>query len=199
MEEAQSCAGPPTGFTFGGTECWDLETTAVYTGSITVCFSYDESEIVGPELALVLLHYDTGLNAWVDITSSLDAVGNIICGEITTLSPFRVATSDTPTGVIDHPATPSRLALHQNVPNPFNPATTISFDVPAGGADVTLVVYDVRGHLISTLLREYRDAGLWSVQWDGSDDFGQHVASGTYFYQLQAGGITETGRMVLLK
>ncbi|HKW12993.1 MAG TPA: FlgD immunoglobulin-like domain containing protein, partial [Candidatus Krumholzibacteria bacterium] len=101
-----------------------------------------------------------------------------------------------PTGVGNSPVA---FALHANVPNPFNPITTISYDVPARGADVNISIYDVSGRLVRGLVHEHRAAGVWSAQWNGEDDRGQHVASGVYFYRMRAGEFVDTKKMVLLK
>ena len=95
--------------------------------------------------------------------------------------------------------TPRGFALHQNIPNPFNPVTTINYEVAAGGADVTLAVYDVAGRLVRMLLDEHQAAGSHDVVWDGRDDAGTAVSSGVYFYRMSSGAFTDSKRMVLLK
>ncbi|MFH1069711.1 MAG: FlgD immunoglobulin-like domain containing protein, partial [Candidatus Glassbacteria bacterium] len=97
-------------------------------------------------------------------------------------------------------ALPKAFALAQNWPNPFNPSTTISYSVPEGNAEkVTLRVYDLRGKLVKTLVDQVREAGAYSVYWDGTDESGRQTASGVYFYRLSAGSFTQTRKMVLLK
>jgi hypothetical protein len=103
--------------------------------------------------------------------------------------------ADTATPVKD---TPTKFALFDAVPNPFNPRTTISFALPAA-SHVELSVYDVSGRLVATLLDENRPAGTHRVEWDGRNRAGERVASGVYLYRIQAGGFTDTKRMVLLK
>ncbi len=94
---------------------------------------------------------------------------------------------------------PQRYRLHQNVPNPFNPSTTIRFDVAGKGGRVTLQIFDVRGRLVRTLLDAPVAAGGKSVRWDGRDDAGGSVATGVYLYRLNAPGFSETRKMLLLK
>jgi hypothetical protein len=106
---------------------------------------------------------------------------------------------DLASGAGDSPETPSQWTLHQNVPNPFNPATTISYDVPEGGGNVTLAVYDVAGRLVITLVSGRHSAGTKQVAWNGRNDRGQQVATGVYFYRLTAGGFTQTRKMLLIK
>lgn len=173
---------------------FNITTDASYTGGIDVCLSYDENNIPGSEDDLVLLHYDGSM--WVDVTTFRDPWSNEICGRVTSLSPFVigavVATS------IGNPTVPAEFALHPNVPNPFNPVTTIQYDVPSS-VDVNISIYDVAGRLVRELVNEHRAAGRWSAQWNGDDDGGQRVASGVYFYRMRAGAFVDTKKMVLLK
>jgi flagellar hook assembly protein FlgD len=90
------------------------------------------------------------------------------------------------------------LALSQNVPNPFNPTTTIRFTLPER-AGVTLQVYDVSGALVRQLAEGEYGAGPHEVQWNGRDRGGNAVGSGVYFYRLITGNRTLTRKMVLLK
>jgi hypothetical protein len=112
------------------------------------------------------------------------------------MSPFAMLGPDFVTGV-DGPAL-SSARLEQNVPNPFNPTTTIVFTIAKAG-DVSLRVYDPAGRLIRTLVQEHRDAKTHSITWNGRNDAGDAVASGVYFYRLTAFGFEQTRRMVLLK
>ncbi len=93
---------------------------------------------------------------------------------------------------------PLKLRLGQNVPNPFNPRTTIAFDIPER-CTVTLRVYGVDGREVAALVDEPRDAGAYEVLWDGTDDRGTDAASGVYFYVLDAGGLRLTQKMVLMR
>jgi hypothetical protein len=89
------------------------------------------------------------------------------------------------------------MHLFQNRPNPFAPETQIAFDLPKAG-QVGLAIYSPDGRLVRQLLSEQRGVGRHSVSWDGRDDAGRTVASGTYFYQLRAPGVKESRRMILL-
>jgi subtilisin-like proprotein convertase family protein len=94
---------------------------------------------------------------------------------------------------------PSRFALAQNSPNPFNPATTISFAVPANAGLVTLSIYDVSGRKVNTLEQGNLPAGQYSRVWHGRDDTGRQVSSGVYFYKLSGAGFSQTRKMVVLQ
>jgi hypothetical protein len=90
------------------------------------------------------------------------------------------------------------LTLYQNRPNPFNPSTRISYSIDRD-ARVRLAVYDVGGRLVRTLADEPMPAGTHVADWDGRDDEGRAVASGVYFYRLQAGKRTLTRKALLIK
>lgn len=87
-----------------------------------------------------------------------------------------------------------RNELAQNYPNPFNPATTIAFSI-AGDSHVELVIFDVTGARVRTLVDELRRANNYREVWDGRSDKGSEVASGVYFYRLTAGTFTDTKKM----
>jgi beta-glucanase (GH16 family) len=90
-------------------------------------------------------------------------------------------------------------ALAPNVPNPFNPSTAVRFQVPAGGGNVVIDVYDIHGRRVRRLADRSFAAGPVSLTWDGRSDAGERVASGVYFCRMTAPDFTETRKMVLLK
>jgi hypothetical protein len=95
--------------------------------------------------------------------------------------------------------TPEQISLEQNFPNPFNPMTTIWYNLPEPSR-VTLRIYDLSGRLVRTIKNGVmEDAGYRDVAWYGRDDYGRAVSSGAYFYRLTAGGYTETRRMTLVR
>ncbi len=105
----------------------------------------------------------------------------------------------TPTSVEDtQAALPTDFELAQNYPNPFNPTTTISFTVPAAG-DVTLTVYNALGQTVRQLAAGTLPAGTHTVEWDATNNSGDAVASGVYFYRLQSGDFSDSRKMVLLR
>lgn len=100
-----------------------------------------------------------------------------------------------PTDAGEHPPAPF---FASNYPNPFNPATAITFGLPEP-AYVELVVYDASGRRVRTLLGRTMNAGRHEAFWDGCDGQGSPVASGVYFYRLEAGDHILKGKMVLLR
>jgi uncharacterized repeat protein (TIGR01451 family) len=90
------------------------------------------------------------------------------------------------------------FSLGDAYPNPFNPETEISFSLPER-AEVSLVIYNVLGEKVRTLVNGEMSAGTHTISWKGTDEAGNPVASGIYFYKLSAGDLTATKKMVLTK
>jgi hypothetical protein len=93
---------------------------------------------------------------------------------------------------------PESYALHQNYPNPFNPVTKIEYDIPGDG-NVSLVVYDVLGRQVITLVNGFQTAGYHDVLWDGTDERGKKAGAGIYIYRFTTAVYSEAHKMVLLK
>jgi hypothetical protein len=94
--------------------------------------------------------------------------------------------------------TPTEYALHDNYPNPFNPTTTLRFDLPAVSS-ITLTIYNMLGQRVRTFNMQSTPAGYHSITWDATNDLGEQVGAGVYLYQLQAKDFVKTRKMVLLK
>ncbi len=99
------------------------------------------------------------------------------------------------------PGVPETYLLSQNFPNPFNPQTTISFDVPdgEGAVPVKIEIFNLRGQLVKTLLDGEKTPGKYELVWDGRDSRGDDVSSGIYLYTMKVDGFNQTRKMVLLK
>ena len=93
---------------------------------------------------------------------------------------------------------PKEFALNQNYPNPFNPTTNISYQLQ-NNSSVSLVIYDVLGRKIKTLVSEQQSPGYYSVMWNGRNEMGIKVNSGVYVYTLKAGQLLESRKMLLMK
>ena len=92
---------------------------------------------------------------------------------------------------------PEQFILYPNYPNPFNPVTTIRYDLP-DDAHVTLTIHDLMGREIVTLVDGPRTAGSRSTQWNARDEQGRAVSAGLYLYTIRAGQYSQTNKMVLL-
>jgi hypothetical protein len=90
-----------------------------------------------------------------------------------------------------------KFSLEQNYPNPFNPSTVIKYTMPSPEI-VTIKLYDVIGSEVATLLNEYKEAGIYSLNF-ASSELKNKIGSGIYFYTIKAGQFTQTRKMVILK
>jgi hypothetical protein len=100
---------------------------------------------------------------------------------------------------VDEDEVPLRDGLGQNAPNPFNPQTTIAYEVPAGGCHVSIKIVDVSGRVVRHLVEGLQEEGRKEIVWDGRDDEGRELSSGVYFYRLVTPLSEATRKMLLLK
>jgi hypothetical protein len=101
-------------------------------------------------------------------------------------------------GVEDENQIPTIFKIHQNHPNPFNPTTTLRYDLPDDGM-VNITIYDMMGRVVRNLVNDHQSAGYKTIQWNGTNGFGEPVAAGVYLYQIHAGNFQQTKKMILLK
>jgi hypothetical protein len=93
---------------------------------------------------------------------------------------------------------PQYFSLKQNYPNPFNPNTTIYYSL-LNESMVTIIIYDILGKEINQLISQRKPQGNHSVEWNGDDNFGNHVNAGIYLYQIQSVDFVQTKKMVLMR
>jgi len=98
---------------------------------------------------------------------------------------------------IDARVVPESFQLHANVPNPFNPSTSFVLDLPEA-TSYTVRIYNIAGQVVKTIAGQ-SEAGSYTLIWDGRSDQGSSVASGVYFYRVEAGEHTQTRKMLMLK
>jgi len=101
-------------------------------------------------------------------------------------------------GVEKSPNVPILFSLHQNYPNPFNPTTTINYSLQIS-TNVSVIIYNTLGQEVKVLVDEFQNSGYKSVIWDGTNNAGLKIGSGTYFYKLTAGNFVSSKKMILLK
>ncbi len=176
--------GPVNELSWLPSEDEDFRYFKVYRGS-TVDFAVDPENPLHETVATGWLDETGGYDCFYRV-SAVDFAGN----ESPATAPVRL------TGV---PGAAPACRLHQNTPNPFNPSTTIAFDLPAPGR-VGLRVYDASGRLVRTLAAGIvLPAGRGSLDWDGRDEGGRPVAAGIYICRLEAGAHRESRAMTLVK
>lgn len=94
---------------------------------------------------------------------------------------------------------PEEFELYQNYPNPFNPTTTIRFNLAENNVKVNLIIYNVLGQKVKTLVNEVYQAGRYRAVWDGTNDAGMPVSTGVYIYRIQAGDIVQSKKLTFIK
>ncbi len=108
-------------------------------------------------------------------------------------------TCDDAVSPVSETPVPISFAVKQNHPNPFNPSTTISFDVPEDAGVVTLAIYDISGRLVKILESSALLANSYQRVWNGRDSMGRSVGSGVYFYRLEGKGFSEARKMIMIQ
>ena len=172
-----------------------IQFDARYSDDTKIAFQESDISVLTTSDTLTIT-YDIMLNAgehynWVLSSETLDDYVLEDAGEIVVPSSERFTLEL-------RAVVPDTFTLHQNFPNPFNPITTLSYDLPEQ-AEVTLTIYDLMGREITQLVNTNQQAGFKSVQWDATDSMGRAVSAGVYLYQIQAGEFVQTKKMVLLK
>ena len=158
--------------------------------------------------------YDTWVYKWGENEEQVDFVTDGVGGvniETTTDGGFIIGTwggtliktdsefnFDETTSIDNNITMPSSLILSQNHPNPFNPVTTLRYNLPED-AMVNITIYDMMGRVVSNLVSSQQRAGYKSVQWNATNNTGQPVSAGLYLYTIEAGQFRQTKKMVLLK
>jgi chitinase len=171
----------------GWTRYWDSLGKVPYliNSSATRVVSYDDSESVSAKCSYVLNKGNGGVIIW--------ALGqDYLFGNQPLLAALGQGLG-LGTGVSDRPTMPVSVELFQNYPNPFNPSTTITYGLPRA-SHVTLTLYDVLGREAMVLVNERKDEGVHEITFDGAG-----LASGVYFYRLQAVGFVQTRTLVLMR
>ena len=112
---------------------------------------------------------------------------------------FIRATINTVTGIHQiSNSVPKNFKFSQNYPNPFNPTTKFKYALPEG-RNVSIIIYDINGRKVAELINDYQEKGTYEITWNGKNDFGEPVASGTYIYTIKAGEFEQSKKMLLLK
>ena len=187
----------------------------VYQGIITIAVSPDghEAEIKAPMWGFLWTPegeriVDVGYT--MDISASLEGSGELSeqAGDPTgsstawgsdTAEPFKYTVVDPATAIAadnSKSILPVTVILHANYPNPFNPQTTISYELPVTDA-VSLTIYDILGREIIRLVDQTQAAGFHQVIWNGLDKAGSQVSSGIYLYRLQTSTFSQVQKMIL--
>ena len=182
----------------------NLSRTATDSIVAKVTVTYTAAQLaaagVTDETTIVLFRHNASDSTWSKLTTTVDTTANTAMATTNAFSTWSLA-SAIPT-VIAEPAIssagPLTFSLDQNAPNPFNPDTRIRYSVPKS-AQVHLVIYNLLGRKVRTLVDQVQTAGTYEVIWNGLNVQGQSVSSGIYLYRITSGDFQENKKMTLLK
>ena len=198
-------AGPQSGVWYGKyfDNTPDLQFTADSAGNVNVgrCPFSPTGIIVhdygfSNSIAIIRVQYD-GLVGYTFLPVSSFNL-NYWAGDTLTVHYNMNVNLLNPAAIVENENLPKKFMLNQNYPNPFNPETNISYEVAKQGR-VQLIIYDLLGREIKTLVDKDQLPGRYSVNWNGKNDSNTALASGIYFYRLKAGDVVLTKKMILLK
>ena len=153
---------------------------------LRVAFAGAQSSLEGPGEVL-----------WIRVRSDEDAAMWFGMDQVA-LNGVHLPMSDVAAFGVDVVDVPKMYALHPNVPNPFNPQTTVRYDVPSEG-HVSLVVYNLMGQMIRVLVDGDQTDGHHQAVWDGKDTMGRDAGSGMYLCRMEAGTFHAVQKMVLIR
>jgi hypothetical protein len=179
-----------------------LPDTATFTAMVTIKYTQAmlDSATVTDETTLKLFRFDAGGGIWTQLVTVVDASANTATATTSSFSVWGLG-SATPTGIEmenEAKALPNSFALQHARPNPFNPSTTIAYEVPEQ-AQITLTIYNLLGQEVVRLVDQVQAAGTYEVIWNGRNVHGQPVGSGIFLYRMSAGDFQENKKMTLLK
>jgi len=184
----------------GGSVVWTFNTTnsvlssPIIDGNGTIYIaSYDTLYAIHPDGTM---KWALEIETFTTATPAMDTSGNLyICSGMKLYAIGPGGVSGIADNIIKQPA--KNYLLH-NYPNPFNPETTIGFQLPEEKL-VELAIYSLKGQKVKTLINAVLPAGIRSAIWNGRDSNGNRVSSGIYFYKLKAGNFLKVKKMILLK
>lgn len=182
----------PEGRPQGGATAGFLMPGATYNTLICKIGSLGSPKAIGAAIQFTISESGNMFFAMND-NSFTDNDGYVVAFVYTNVPAITVSTS-----VQNVPSMPPNFELSQNYPNPFNPSTSISFDLPSQ-ENVEITVFDLNGKRIQGMILGTLEAGSHSQSWNGLDEYGNAVSSGTYFYQVKAGEAVQAKKMLLLK
>ena len=152
------------------------------------------------------VYYTTDLISWTDFSSGLESYDRSV-GQLVATDEYLYKTGST---INSHQvplpelnttwerSLPLEFSMYQNYPNPFNPATIFRYDLPKN-TNVKLTIYDLMGKIVKNLVSDQQNPGYKLIQWNSTNNKGQPVSAGMYFYTIQAGEFRQTKKMVLLR
>jgi len=175
-----------------GAEIYSFSPGISFNDKLKLEIKYDRSRYYDASKLFVYQKTDEG---WTPVRSQVYPSENKVTAYISSLGKFKIAVNETYAG--DN-SVPEIFSLKQNYPNPFNPVTTIQYDLPEND-HVGLIIYNVLGKQVATLVNGFQLAGKYTLTWNAMNDVGERLSSGIYFYQIRTSTKSEVKKMILMK
>jgi hypothetical protein len=142
--------------------------------------------------------WENFMSGEVSIFNFTTGENSLICQNIFRGDKFFWAGGQENVSLSESTSLPKKFMLHHNYPNPFNPITTLRYELPKYSY-VNVTIYDMLGNVVNNLVNTNQSSGYKSVQWDATNNQGEPVSAGVYLYKIQAGEFSQTNKMILLK
>jgi photosystem II stability/assembly factor-like uncharacterized protein len=180
-----------------GVPSWSFGPETGFNAPVEIALKYRSEDL---EANAVPVIYRATAAGWVTVPGILDESARVVRASVSSLGRFAIGTAAAPSGP---GAIPLLYRLEPNFPNPFNPSTTIRYDL-AASADVTIRIFDVAGRCVRTIENGIQGQGVHDAMWDGTGNHGEPVASGVYFTRLTLHPVTGgawamTRKMLLIR
>ena len=174
--------------------------------SVNAIISKNNVLYVGTASTISGVYYTTDLISWTDFSSGLESYDRSVSQLVATDEYLYKTGSTINSHQVPLPelnttwerSLPLEFSMYQNYPNPFNPATIFRYDLPKN-TNVKLTIYDLMGKIVKNLVSDQQNPGYKLIQWNSTNNKGQPISAGMYFYTIQAGEFRQTRKMVLLK
>ncbi|MCK9210050.1 MAG: T9SS type A sorting domain-containing protein [Ignavibacteriaceae bacterium] len=175
-----------------GEQVYSFSPGIAFNNKLHLEISYNSAQFTDVSKLFIYQKVDGG---WMPIRSQVYPIENKVVAFVETLGKFKVAADPSFEG--DN-RVPNSFVLKQNYPNPFNPTTTLQYDLPEND-NVNLVIYNILGKQVATLVNGYQLAGAYNITWEAKNDFGMQLSSGIYFYQIRTSKFSQVKKMILMR
>jgi uncharacterized repeat protein (TIGR02543 family) len=181
---------------------WSVDNNAIYRAGYILQIVYENDfggwAATGDDEWMLPFYDDAYGTSWSDGSSDEWGAGKNTGWAYVLLGSSGMAKPKAPELLQSAVVIPDEYCLHQNYPNPFNPATNIQIDLPKAG-HITMVIYDMMGRKVATLVDGFRSSGTYTVEWNAVDSSGHRLPSGIYLCRIQSGSYVRTIKIMLMR
>ncbi len=181
---------------------WSVDNNALYRAGYILQVVYENDfggwAATGDDEWMLPFFDDAYGTSWSDGSADEWGAGKNTGWAYVLLGGTGIAKRKTPEMIENAAVIPDEYCLHQNYPNPFNPTTHIQYDLPKAG-HITMIIYDMMGRKVSTIVDGFRSSGTYVVEWNAVDSLGRRLPSGIYLCRMQSGSYVRTIKIMLMR